>query len=166
MKILVLNAGSSSLKFHLFDAAPDSEHVLVRGEVERVASMGTSMGAAIQSMFAQLGSVSVDAVGHRIVHGGDQFRKSVIIDTDVEKRIEELSILAPLHNPHNLEAFRAARERLPGAKHVAVFDTAFHHTLPPQAYAYGLPYEYLTGKKIRRYGFHGISHRYVSWKFA
>src|ERR1700733_13643721 len=166
MKILVLNAGSSSLKFHLFDAAPDSEHVLVRGEVERVASMGTSMGAAIQSMFAQLGSVSVDAVGHRIVHGGDQFRKSVIIDTDVEKRIEELSILAPLHNPHNLEAFRAARERLPGAKHVAVFDTAFHHTLPPQAYAYGLPYEYLTGKKIRRYGFHGISHRYISWKFA
>jgi acetate kinase len=162
MRILVLNAGSSSLKFHLFDAAPDSERVIARGEVERVASMGD----AIESMFDKLGSVDVDAVGHRIVHGGDQFRKSVIIDADVEKRIDELSILAPLHNPHNLEAFRAARERLPGAKHVAVFDTAFHHTLPQQAYAYGLPYEYLTAKKIRRYGFHGISHRYVSWKFA
>jgi acetate kinase len=84
----------------------------------------------------------------------------------VEKEIESLCSLAPLHNPHNLEAFRAARHRLPNAAHVAVFDTAFHFTLPPHAYAYGLPYEYLTEKKIRRYGFHGISHRYVSWRFA
>jgi acetate kinase len=166
VKILVLNAGSSSLKFDLFDATTESEHVLARGEVERMAAPGTSMPDAIKSMFDKLGSVFVDAVGHRIVHGGDRFRKSVIIDAAVEKRIEELSILAPLHNPHNLEAFRAAREHLPRAQHVAVFDTAFHHTLPPQAYAYGLPYEYLTEKKIRRYGFHGISHRYVSWKFA
>jgi acetate kinase len=90
----------------------------------------------------------------------------VIIDEEVERQIEELSILAPLHNPNNLEAFRAARQHLPGVPQVAVFDTAFHHTLPPRAYVYGLPYEYLTEKKIRRSGFHGISHRYVSWRFA
>ena len=140
----------------------DSEQVLAKGEVERVASMAD----AIKSMFDQLGSTNVEAVGHRIVHGGDRFHQSVIIDAEVEKAIDELSILAPLHNPHNLEAYRAAREHLPGATHVAVFDTAFHFTLPPRAYVYGLPYEYLTEKKIRRYGFHGISHRYVSWRFA
>lgn len=162
MRILVLNAGSSSLKFNLFDTTTESERVLAKGEVERVASMAD----AIQSMFDQLGSTSVDAVGHRIVHGGDRFHQSVIIDAEVEKQIDELSVLAPLHNPHNLEAYRAARDHLPGATHVAVFDTAFHFTLPPCAYAYGLPYEYLTEKKIRRYGFHGISHRYVSWRFA
>lgn len=162
MKILVLNAGSSSLKFNLFDTTPDSEQVLAKGEVERVASMAD----AIRSMFEQLGSVNVEAVGHRIVHGGDRFHQSVVIDAEVEKQIDELSILAPLHNPHNLEAYRAAREHLPAATHVAVFDTAFHFTLPPRAYVYGLPYQYLTEKKIRRYGFHGISHRYVSWRFA
>ena len=166
MKILVLNAGSSSLKFNLFDSTPDSERVLTKGEVERV----TSMADAIKTMFDRvtnvLGNTNVEAVGHRIVHGGDQFHQSVIIDADVEKQIDELSVLAPLHNPHSLEAFRAAREHVPHATHVAVFDTAFHHTLPPRAYAYGLPYEYLTEKKIRRYGFHGISHRYVSWRFA
>jgi acetate kinase len=162
MKILVLNAGSSSLKFNLFDSAPDSETVLAKGEVERVATMSD----AIKSLFDRLGTTDVDAVGHRVVHGGDLFYKSVIIDPEVEKQIDELSILAPLHNPHNLEAYRAAREHLPNATHVAVFDTAFHHTLPPRAYIYGLPYEYLTVRKIRRYGFHGISHRYVSWRFA
>lgn len=162
MRILVLNAGSSSLKFNLFETNPDSEQRLSKGEVERVSSMAD----AIRTMFDQLGVNSVDAVGHRIVHGGDQFHQSVIIDAEVEKAIEELSILAPLHNPHNLEAYRAARDHLPGATHVAVFDTAFHRTLPPRAYAYGLPWEFLTEKKIRRYGFHGISHRYVSWRFA
>jgi acetate kinase len=172
MKILVLNAGSSSLKFDLFEATPetiatDSERVLAKGEAERVAGMGE----ALQSVFQQIGGVTVvseaiDAVGHRVVHGGDRFHESVIIDAEVEKQIEELSILAPLHNPHNLEAFRAVREHLPDVPQVAVFDTAFHHTLPPRAYVYGLPYEYLTEKKIRRYGFHGISHRYVSWRFA
>jgi len=162
MKILVLNAGSSSLKFNLFETNPDSEQALAKGQVERVASMAD----AIKSMFDQLGSTTVEAVGHRIVHGGDRFHQSVIIDAEVEKQIDELSILAPLHNPHNLEAYRAAREHLPAATHVAVFDTAFHFTLPPRAYVYGLPYEYLTEKKIRRYGFHGISHRYLSWRFA
>jgi acetate kinase len=89
-----------------------------------------------------------------------------VIDDQVERNIEELGALAPLHNPHNLAGVRAARQHLPHLKHVAVFDTAFHHTLPPRAYAYGLPYEYLVDKKIRRYGFHGISHRYISWWFG
>lgn len=167
MKILVLNAGSSSLKFNLFEGTPESidansERVLAKGEVERVSSMAD----ALKSVFQQIDSATVEAVGHRIVHGGDRFHESVIIDAEVEKEIEELGILAPLHNPHNLEAYRAARAHLPNVPQVAVFDTAFHHTLPPRAYVYGLPYEYLTEKKIRRYGFHGISHRYVSWRFA
>jgi acetate kinase len=100
------------------------------------------------------------------VHGGDRFLQSTIIDESVEQGIEELSGLAPLHNPHNLEGYRAARARLPEAVHVAAFDTAFHHTLPPLAYNYALPFEYLAAMKIRRYGFHGISHRYVSAHFA
>jgi acetate kinase len=167
MNILVLNAGSSSLKFNLFECttetiAADSETVLAKGEAERM----SSMAEALASVFEQVGSRSVDAVGHRVVHGGDLFHESTIIDAEVEKQIDELSILAPLHNPHNLEAYRAAKQHLPGVPQVAVFDTAFHHTLPPRAYVYGLPYEYMTEKKIRRYGFHGISHRYVSWKFA
>jgi len=167
MKILVLNAGSSSLKFNLFEVTPEtieenSERVLAKGEAERVAGMAD----ALQSVFRQIDIASVDAVGHRIVHGGDRFHESVIIDDEVEKEIDDLSVLAPLHNPHNLEAYRAARAHLPKVPQVAVFDTAFHHTLPPRAYVYGLPYEYLTEKQIRRYGFHGISHRYVSWRFA
>jgi len=167
MKILVLNAGSSSLKFNLFEVTPEtieenSERVLATGAVERLAGMSD----ALQSVFRQTDGAVVEAVGHRIVHGGDRFHESVIIDDGVEKEIDDLSVLAPLHNPHNLEAYRAAREHLPNVPQVAVFDTAFHHTLPPRAYVYGLPYEYLTEKKIRRYGFHGISHRYVSWRFA
>src|SRR5580658_808501 len=167
MKILVLNAGSSSLKFNLFEGTPESietnsEQVLAKGEVERVSSMGD----ALKDVFKQIDGATVDAIGNRVVHGGDRFHESVIIDDEVEKEIDNLSVLAPLHNPHCLEAFRAARAHLPDVPHVAVFDTAFHHTLPPRAYVYGLPYEYLTEKKIRRYGFHGISHRYVSWRFA
>jgi acetate kinase len=167
MKVLVLNAGSSSLKYHLFEVSPetiadDSEQVLAQGLLERVSSMAD----ALRQLFDQIGGVKIEAVGHRVVHGGDRFHESILIDAEVEKAIDELSILAPLHNPHNLEAYRAAEEHLPDVPQVAVFDTAFHHTLPPRAYVYGLPYEYLTEKKIRRYGFHGISHRYVSWRFA
>jgi acetate kinase len=161
MRILVLNAGSSSLKFNLFDTTPDSDRVLAEGTAERV----SGMAAALKSVFDQIGGVPVEAVGHRIVHGGDRFHASVIIDAEIERQIADLSSLAPLHNPHNLEAYRAAREHLPGVPHVAVFDTAFHHSLPPRAYTYALPYEFAE-KKIRRYGFHGISHRYVSWRFA
>lgn len=167
MKVLVLNAGSSSLKYHLFEVTPetiaaDSEQVLAEGQIERLASTTE----ALRTLFGRIGDVQVDAVGHRIVHGGQYFHESVIIDQDVENKIEELSLLAPLHNPHSLEGYRAVRERLPGIPQVAVFDTAFHHALPPRAYVYGLPWDYLTEKKIRRYGFHGISHRYVSWRFA
>ena len=167
MKILVLNAGSSSLKFTLFETTleaieTNSDRALARGIVERVSSMAD----ALKAVFEQLGDDTVEAVGHRVVHGGDLLYKSTIIDEAVEREIEALSVLAPLHNPHNLEAYRAAKSRLPGIPQVAVFDTAFHHTLPPRAYIYGLPWEYLTEKKIRRYGFHGISHRYVSWRFA
>ena len=159
MNILVLNAGSSSLKFDLWENA---DRLLEHGLVERVASMEE----ALDSAFEKLGNTAVDAVGHRVVHGGDRYYEAVIIDAKVEKAIEELSALAPLHNPHNLEGIRAARAKLPSVKHVAVFDTAFHHTLPPHAYAYALPYRYLEEKKIRRYGFHGISHRYVSQRFV
>jgi len=159
MNILVLNAGSSSLKFDLWENA---ERLLVQDTVERV----ESMSAALDEAFGKLGNAPVHAVGHRVVHGGERFREPVVIDAEVERGIDELSALAPLHNPHNLEGIRAAREKLPLVKHVAVFDTAFHGTLPPRAYVYGLPYEYLTEKKVRRYGFHGISHRYVSLRFA
>ncbi|HKD10076.1 MAG TPA: acetate kinase [Bryobacteraceae bacterium] len=159
MNVLVLNAGSSSLKFDLWE---DAERLLVQDTVERV----ESMRAAIEEAFGKLGDAPVHAVGHRVVHGGERFREPVIIDAEVERGIDELSALAPLHNPHSLEGIRAAREKLPTVKHVAVFDTAFHGTLPPRAYVYGLPYEYLAEKKVRRYGFHGISHRYVSLRFA
>lgn len=167
MRILVLNSGSSSLKFDLWETSPEkiasnSDLLLAQGSVERMASVGD----ALRDVFARLRNVPVDAVGHRIVHGGSLFRTSVAIDAEVERKIDELSILAPLHNPHNLAGVRAAREALPGIPHVAVFDTAFHAGLPPHAYTYGLPYSYLSEKGIRRYGFHGISHRYVSWWFA
>ena len=155
MNVLVLNAGSSSLKFDLIETG--SERRLLKGEVERV----TDMNAALEEAFQRIGSSPVDAVGNRVVHGGDRFREPVLINDAVEKEIEQLSVLAPLHNPHNLAALRAARRRLPQAKHVAVFDTAFHATIPPHAYVYGLPWEYLEKHKIRRYGFHGISHRYI-----
>lgn len=160
MNVLVLNAGSSSLKFHLFDA--DRERAIAGGEIERVSDMCQALSTA----FNQIGAPQIEAVGHRVVHGGDRFHDSTIIDDEVERQIDELSALAPLHNPHNLAAIRAARHRLPNAKQVAVFDTAFHLTLPPHAYAYGLPYEYLTEKKIRRYGFHGISHRFVATRYT
>jgi acetate kinase len=160
MNVLVLNAGSSSLKFHLFDG--DSEQALAGGEIERVASMS----GALRDVFGKIDASQVKAVGHRVVHGGDRFHESVIVDDAVERAIEELSVLAPLHNPHNLEAIRAARAHLPGTPQVAAFDTAFHCALPPRAYLYGLPWDYWTEKKIRRYGFHGISHRYVMGRYA
>ncbi len=167
MKILVLNAGSSSLKFDFFDTSPEaiaanSELLLVHGVVERVSSVTD----ALQEVFRQLGDAAVDAVGHRFVHGGERFFESTLLSEDVAAQVEKLNCLAPLHNPHNLEAYRTARAHLPGIPHVAVFDTAFHHTLPAHAYAYGLPYKFLEEKRIRRYGFHGISHRSVSWRFA
>ncbi len=170
MKILVLNAGSSSLKYALYEtsreaAASDSDQLLGEGLIERVTSMADALHTAFAALRPMLGTETIAGVGHRVVHGGD-FPNSVVIDTAVEQAIDELSALAPLHNPHNLAAYRAAREYLPNTVHVAAFDTAFHQTLPRQAYAYAMPPEYLTEKKIRRYGFHGISHRSVALRFA
>jgi acetate kinase len=170
MKILVLNAGSSSLKYALYETSreaisSDSDQLLGEGLIERVTSMGDALHTAFTALQPVLGGESIAGVGHRVVHGGD-FPGSVIIDAAVEQAIDELSALAPLHNPHSLAAYRAAREHMPNAVHVAVFDTAFHQTLPRHAYAYAMPPEYLTEKKIRRYGFHGISHRSVALRFA
>ena len=167
MRVLVLNAGSSSLKYDVWDTSADadrqlSETRLAKGVVERVHNMEDALDEAFQ----HLAGLTIEAVGHRVVHGGELFHESILIDNQVEHGIETLSALAPLHNPHNLEGVRAARRRLPGVPQAAVFDTAFHRTLPRRAWIYGLPWEYAVDKHIRRYGFHGISHRYVSWKFA
>lgn len=171
MNVLVLNAGSSSLKFDLWETSPeqlqaDTNVLLAQGVLERLSNIPEALNTVFDIVFEKARGARVDAVGHRIVHGGDRYFLATRIDAQVERDIEELGALAPLHNPHNLAGIRAARERLPLAVHVAVFDTAFHHTLPPCSYIYGLPYEYLTEKKIRRYGFHGISHRYVTRNFA
>src|SRR5579863_348143 len=198
MKILVLNCGSSSVKFQLIETSPaqiasNQDRMLARGEVERIGSGDAivsyqappapparlsrpilkhkqALEAAFECMRASesaLGRLEeIEGVGHRVVHGGERFHESVLIDEDVVRGIEASIDLAPLHNPHNLKGYDAARELLPHAAHVAVFDTAFHQTLPARAYLYGLPYDYYTRHKLRRYGFHGTSHRYVSYRFA
>jgi acetate kinase len=170
MKILVLNAGSSSLKYALYETSPeavaaDTDILLGQGNVERVTSMSDALRTAFADLSSALQGETIAGVGHRVVHGGS-FPGSMLIDEATEREIEALSALAPLHNPHAVAAIRAAREHLPNAAHVAVFDTAFHQTLPREAYAYAIPPEYLTEKKVRRYGFHGISHRSVTLKFA
>ena len=170
MKILVLNAGSSSLKYALYETSPeavasDSDRLLGEGLIERVTSMSDALRTAFAELAPALGGEAVTGVGHRVVHGGT-FPGSIVIDASVERAIDELSALAPLHNPHSLAAYRAAREHLPKAIHVAAFDTAFHQTLPRHAFAYAMAPEYLTEKRIRRYGFHGISHRSVALRFA
>src|ERR1700722_19745034 len=166
MKILVLNAGSSSLKYALYESSPeaaasDSDQLLGEGLIERVTSMPDALKTAFTALAPALGGEAVTGVGHRVVHGGT-FPGSLIIDSGVERAIDELSALAPLHNPRSLAAYRAAREHVPDAIHVAVFDTSFHQTIPRHAYAYAIPSRYLDEKKIRRYGFHGISHRSVA----
>ena len=165
MKILVLNAGSSSLKYALYEMSRDSDQLLGEGLVERV-TIDVPMRFKLLSRRSHLylSGEAVAGVGHRVVHGGT-FPDSLVIDAEVEKAIDELSALAPLHNPHSLAAYRAARQHLPKAIHVAVFDTSFHQTIPPEAHAYAMPPEYLTEKKIRRYGFHGISHRSIALRF-
>jgi acetate kinase len=195
MNIFVLNCGSSSLKFQLIETsaeqiAANQDRLLVHGEITKIGSADAivsfqSKGGekskvtrpvlkhrdAIEASFdclKQSGAEldSIEGVGHRIVHGGEQFQQSVIIDDAVVRGIEGLIELAPLHNPHNLKGYYASKLLLPQATHVAVFDTAFHQTMPPKAYLYGLPYLYYTRDKLRRYGFHGTSHRYVSYRFA
>ncbi|RKM57063.1 acetate kinase [Butyrivibrio sp. X503] len=191
MKILVINCGSSSLKFQLIDSA--SEDVICKGLCERIGIDGSRIvytpagkdkitketpmpdhNRAIELVIDALtnkedGVVSLDeigAVGHRIVHGGEKFTKSVVINDEVIAAIEEVSDLAPLHNPANLIGIRACQKVMPGVPMVAVFDTAFHQTMPEQAYIYGLPYSYYEKYGIRRYGFHGTSHSFVSKRAA
>ena len=191
MKVLVINCGSSSLKFQLIDS--DTEAVICKGLCERIGIDGSRIvytpegrdkitieepmpdhNRAIEMVIEALtnkdnGVVSLDeigAVGHRIVHGGEKFTKSAVIDEEVIKAIEEVSDLAPLHNPANLIGIRACQKAMPGVPMVAVFDTAFHQTMPQEAYLYGLPYSYYEKYGIRRYGFHGTSHSYVSKRAA
>ncbi len=187
MKILVINCGSSSIKYQLFDAK--MKQVMAKGIVQKIGQDDSSLrqetGQAtlqrelpilsyrdgfeliLQSLLDKKHGVMKDlseitAVGHRAVHGGEKFFQSTIITEEVIQKIEEYAPLAPLHNPVNLMGIREAMRILPDITHVAVFDTAFHQTMPPKAYLYALPYEYYENNKIRRYGFHGTSGKYVS----
>lgn len=191
MKVLVINAGSSSVKYHLYQM-PQSK-VLARGLVERIGeeisqlshffrdkkyTMQTKVGEVKEAMELILKTLvshkakvlqkisEIDAVGHRVVHGGEEFTCSVIIDENVIKSIKKFADLAPLHNRSNLEGILYAQQNIPYTKQVACFDTAFHTTMPQVAYTYGLPLELCIKYGIRKYGFHGISHRYVARRVA
>ena len=191
MKVLVINSGSSSLKYQLIET--DQDKMLTKGLVQRIghdsemsflSSKGKEInskveakdhGQALRLVLERLtdkeyGFISaldeIDAIGHRVVHGGEAYSSSVLIDDDVIAKIEKYAELAPLHNPPNLAGIVACRDILPKVPQVAVFDTAFHQTMPAQAYLYAIPYEYYEKYGIRRYGFHGTSHRYVSMKAA
>lgn len=191
MKILVINAGSSSLKYQLIDM--ETEKAIAKGGCERIgldasfckhkangketvitAAMPTHkeaiqvvLNALVNKEYGAINSMKeIDAVGHRIVHSGEVFNDSVLLTEDVMKTIESLSELAPLHQPANIIGVRACQAIMPGVPMVGVFDTAFHHTMPEKAYIYGIPYEAYTDYKIRRYGFHGTSHRFVSAEAA
>ena len=188
MKILVLNCGSSSVKFQLIDTA--NEQALIEGGVERIGLEAPLLkvkhpdgskelidlhikdhkGAVSEILSAiadpEKGCIKsfdeIDAVGHRVVHGGEKFAESVLIDDEVKAMIRECYDVAPLHNPANMVGIEVMEELMPGKPQVAVFDTAFHQTMPPEAYMYAIPYSYYTRDNVRRYGFHGTSHRYVS----
>lgn len=188
MKILVLNCGSSSIKYALYDM--DSKTVMTSGGAERVGLDGAFVKVklangekkkvmhdipehteGVKFIFSlltdpEIGVIKdlkeIDAVGHRMVHGGEKFNKSVLLTEEVLKVFEECTDLAPLHNPANLKGVRAVQELMPGLPQVGVFDTAFHQTMPKEAYMYAVPYELYEKYGVRRYGFHGTSHRYVS----
>lgn len=191
MKILVINCGSSSLKYQLIDS--DTEAVLAKGLCERIGidGMFTYQKAGGEKKVTQIDqpdhkkSVSlvlealadpengvvkdlseIGAVGHRVVHGGEAFEESAIITDEMLKAVEACNDLAPLHNPANIIGINACKELMPDVPQVAVFDTAFHQTMPKEAFIYGIPYEYYTKYKIRKYGFHGTSHAYVSQRTA
>ena len=192
MKILVINAGSSSLKYQLIDI--ETEEVLAKGLCERIGIEGSRLKhspegkdeviiekpmkdhsdaikmvleALTDKEYGVIADMSeISAVGHRVVHGGEAFSKSVVIDDTVKKTIEECIPLAPLHNPPNIIGIEACEKSMPDVPQVAVFDTAFHQTMPPKAFMYALPYELYQKDKIRRYGFHGTSHKYVSSQAA
>lgn len=191
MNVLVINCGSSSLKYQLIDS--ESESVLAKGLCERIgidgrlvyqkagldkeiteAAMPTHkqaiqmvLDALVNPKTGAIASLSeIDAVGHRVVHGGEKFAASTLLTPEVLKAIEECNDLAPLHNPANLIGIDACKELMPNVPMVGVFDTAFHQTMPKKAYLYGLPYEYYEKYKVRRYGFHGTSHSFVSKRTA
>ncbi|MCO5168282.1 MAG: acetate/propionate family kinase [Planctomycetes bacterium] len=164
MQVLVLNCGSSSLKWKLIDTG--ARQAVARGQVERLARADGAHAAAIDEALAALGGAKVDAVGHRVVHGGERFHDPALIDDAVVAAIEACAPLAPLHNPANLAGIRAARAALPGVPQVAVFDTAFHHTLPRRAATYALDPAVAARHGIRRYGFHGTSHAFVARETA
>lgn len=192
MKILVINAGSSSLKYQLISM--EERQVLAKGLCEKIglpdsrikfkpfdgeqvitespmpdhsAAIALVLAALTNEEYGVISSMSeISAVGHRVVHGGELFSGSVLITDEVKKALEQCTPLAPLHNPANLIGIAACEKTMPGVPQVAVFDTAFHQTMPKHAYMYALPYELYQKYKIRRYGFHGTSHRYVSEKAA
>lgn len=191
MKVLVINCGSSSLKYQLIDSV--TEEAVAVGICERIGIDGkfyyTPAGkekicvespmpthkeaikmvldALVNEEYGVIKSLKeISAIGHRVVHGGEKFASSVVIDDEVIKAIEECNDLAPLHNPANLIGIRACSDIMPGVPQVGVFDTAFHQTMPKKAFMYGLPYEYYEKYKVRRYGFHGTSHSYVSKELA
>src|SRR5262245_61629507 len=198
MKILVLNCGSSSVKFQLIETDRDlarsgRDQALAKGQVENIGGVAVIIYEALgRKRFKETAEIlehrvavdrslsllsdpeigivrdrkEVEAVGHRIVHGGERFSSSARIDAEVLAAIEDCFEIAPLHNPANVRGYRAALAALPGVPHVAVFDTAFHQTMPPQAFLYGLPYVLYQRHGIRRYGFHGTSHRFVSQRLA
>ena len=191
MKIIVLNCGSSSLKFQLIDM--ENEEVLCKGNFERIGGMKTTLKLNIRGEKSEelriardydeainyvlkvlqdpnnnlISSIDeIDAIGHRVVHGGEKFDKSVFITDDVIKEIEACIDLAPLHNPAAIAGIKAAQKVFGDKPMVAVFDTAFHQSMPPKAYIYQIPYRYYTSYKIRKYGFHGTSHRYVAHRVS
>lgn len=191
MKILVVNCGSSSLKYQLIDM--ETEEVMAKGYLEKIGLEDSFLTHTVngekhkierkisnheegikivieQLLSSEYGVIKdlseIDAVGHRIVHGGEKFSKSVIIDDEVEAAIKECIPLAPLHNPAGIVGIEACKAALPGVPMVAVFDTAFHQTLPKKAYMYAIPYEYYEKYGVRKYGFHGTSHRFVSKRVA
>ena len=167
-RIFVVNSGSSSIKYQLIDDA--TEEAVTRGLIERIGEPGSDVedhGAGMRRVLDTLGGRGgIVAVGHRVVHGGSLFDRATVITDEVEAQIAELSALAPLHNPANLLGIRAARLALPNVPHVAVFDTAFHQTLPPAAYTYAIDVTLAEKYGVRRYGFHGTSHKYVSEQAA
>jgi acetate kinase len=166
--VFVVNSGSSSIKYQLIDL--ESETSIISGLIERIGEPGSDVAdhaAGMRLVLERLGSGHpIAAVGHRVVHGGSLFSKATLIDDLVEQQIDELSALAPLHNPANLLGIRAARTALPTVPHVAIFDTAFHQTLPPAAYTYAIDSELAAKYGVRRYGFHGTSHKYISEEAA
>jgi len=192
MKVLVLNCGSSSIKYQMIDT--DSKKCLAKGDVSRIGMSGAVLthkphhGEAIKITGEILDHImaieyvistllsprhgvikdqsEIDAVGHRVVHGGEELTESMLVDESALSKIRDLIDLAPLHNPHNIRGINACMKTLEGTPQVAVFDTAFHHRMPDYAYIYGLPYVFYTKYKIRRYGFHGMSHHFVSVRAA